>query len=1007
MIPSLSRFRTAIAHGERLAGDCAWGSWALAAGFLFMLACGNVSAEDFFVEKIGPLLQRRCYDCHSHASGKMKGGLTLDSRSGWQQGGDNGPTIVPGRPDDSLLVKMIRWPDEDHRMPPKEKLHAEEIALLEQWIGLGAPDPRAVKPEAKPPTDWWSLRPLTAPPVPGPGHPIDAFVQKSLSVKGLSPSPTADRRTLIRRLTYDLHGLPPTPDEVEAFSSDGNADAWDKLVDRLLASPRYGERLARHWFDVIHFADSHGFEHDVFRPNAWRYRDYVIESLNRDTPWARFIREQLAADALFPETPQLTAALGFLGAGTYDQSAAGTAPTQFEYLDRDDLVTQTMAAFVSTTANCARCHAHKFDPITQEDYFALQAVFAGIGKGDINYDADAAAAAQRRRWSQVRDAAARQDAAVLLQPENAAEVAAWEKARGGAPSWQPLLPDTWISAEGVTLERKEDGAILTSGSRPDKDTFTLTFSPPPGEITALRLDLLPDDALPMRGPGRQDNGNLHLTEFEVTTFKPGAAQPEKLAIRRATSDFDQAGFGVAGAIDGDGKSSWAIHPDVGRAHQAVFELAAPLRCEAGVRLAVALKQFQGGGHLLGKFRISATSAPGASVSALPAAVETAAAVPAATRTPEQKLAVAAAVLHMLADERLAGLPPQVQVWAAGKVAKNERGVITIAQAKTIRVLKRGELDKPGEEAAPGALSALAELKGRFDLKENADESARRAALAGWLADARNVLTWRSAVNRVWHYHFGKGLCDTPSDFGRMGGEPSHPELLDWLAVWFRDEAKGSLKALHRLILTSATCRQSSAHNPAAAAIDPANRLLWRMNRTRIDADSIRDSVLTVSGRIDFTMGGPGVALFNSRPGPQVTPILDYAGFDWKSPAASRRSIYRVVVRGIADPFMDAIDFPELGLLAPVRGFSASALQALALFNDEFILHHCDLLAQRAQKSAAANAPIADRIREVFRLALQRLPSPSETADFLPLAEKRGLAAVARVLLNSNEFLFID
>ncbi len=865
------------------------GVWALLVAGLLPQA----AAEDFFSARVEPVLKSRCYECHSHM-GKMKGGLTLDSRSGWAAGGDTGPAVVPGKPEESLLIKMVRWTDEDHQMPPKEKLPAAEVALLEEWVKLGAPDPRqsAVRADA----DWWSLRPLKKPAVPeGAAHPVDAFILAGLKAKGLAPAPPADRRTLIRRLYFDLHGLPPTPEEVDAFVADPDPQAFEKRVDALLASPRHGERWARHWLDTIHFADTHGFEHDDIRPSAWRFRDYVITSLNRDAPWDRFIREQLAVDVFFPDETHLTPALGFLGAGTYDSSAAATAPTSFEYLDRDDLVTQTMAAFVSTTANCARCHAHKFDPITQEDYFALQAVFAGIGKGDITYHDDPATARELRRLAELKGALDRQDQAVLLSPENEAAVAAVEKEPPVV--WTPLHPEVFVSAGGAGLERLADESLLASGPVPDMDTCTITATAPPASLTALRVDLLPDDSLPARGPGRASNGNLHLSEFEVQIFRPSSAKAEPASIRRALSDFDQVDYGVAKAIDGDHKSSWAIHPQVGVPHHGIFELAAPVSLEPGARLVITLRQLQGGSHLLGRFRLSATTAPGASLRALPAAAEKILSTPRSGRTPADQLALATVILRQKMEAALASLPAPVTVWAAGRAAKNERGVISLPEPRTIRLLKRGDLAKPGAEIPPGALSAITALKARFELPNPKDEASRRAALAAWLADPANPLTWRSVVNRIWHYHFGRGLCDTPSDFGRMGGVPSHPELLDWLAVWFRDDARSSLKALHRLILTSAAWQQGSAFSPAAA-LDPDNHLLWRMNRQRLDADTIRDTVLAVSGRLDLTMGGPAVAQFTSKPGPQSTPFLNYENFDWDSPAGSRRSIYRVVWRAI-------------------------------------------------------------------------------------------------------------
>lgn len=959
----------------------------------------------FFKAQVEPLLEKHCYQCHSHAMGKMKGGLTLDSRSGWSEGGDRGTAIVPGDPDKSLLIRAIRHTDPDLKMP-KEKLPEKEIAVLEEWVKRGATDPRVIKLETKPALnegDWWSLKPLQTPPVPvvkKTTHPIDAFVLSKLRENKLSASPQADRRTLIRRLYFDLIGLPPTPEEVDAFIADKDPQAWNKLVDRLLASPRYGERWARHWLDTIHYADTHGFEHDRLRTNAWRYRDYVIESFNRDTPWPRFIREQLAADVLFPEKPELTVALGFLGAGPYDESAAGTALQSFEYIDRDDLVTQTMATFASTTANCARCHAHKFDPITQEDYFAIQAVFAGVGKGDVSFDENPQTAEQRRHWQTLKNAVQANTREVLLAPVNQALVGEWEKQE--KVGWKTLPAEVFLSAEGATLQLRPDGAIFSTGTRPDKDNVTVTGTPGVRKITAIKLELLPEDTLPQKGPGRNDNGNLHLSEIEAQVFRPGA-QPERLKFRRATADFDQKDWTSAHAIDGNVKTAWGIFPEVGKPHHAVFELDQAVNIAAGDKLAVTLKQLHGGGHVIGRFRLAVTDAPIQTAFVLPAHVEAALAIPPEQRSVEQKLAIAAVVLGRRADDELAALPALAKVYAAASRAENERGLITYAEPRVIRVLHRGDLANPRAEVKPGSLSAIAALKPRFEITDSKNEAARRAALADWFADEKNPLTWRSAANRVWQYHFGRGLCDTPSDFGRMGGVPSHPELLDWLAIELREHG-GSIKHLHRLICTSETYRQKSDHNQKATAIDPDNRLLWRMNSQRLDADGYRDAVLAVSGRLDLTTGGPGVPHFNASGAIQNTPTLDYGAFDWSAPGANRRSIYRIVWRGIPDPFMETLDFPDSSLLAPTRSFSASALQALSLLNNEFVLHHSDHFAKRI---ASSSKTTREQIRAAFRFVLLREPTKAEYSEFGAIAQRHGLAAVGRVLFNSNEFLFVN
>ena len=963
--------------------------------------------NSYFKQRVEPLLQQRCYGCHSHAAELMEGGLSLDWQSGWKTGGARGPAIVPGKPEESLLIRAIQHDDPELQMP-EERLPQAEIDVLIKWIQQGAHDPRTAQPVVADPaaaTDWWSLRPLERPVVPQSdcNNPIDAFVQRRLLSEGRTPSPAADRRTLIRRLMFDLHGLPPTPEEVAAFESDSDPGAWEKLIDRLLASPRYGERWARHWLDTIHFADTHGFEHDAFRPNAWRFRDYVIDSLNRDTPWTRFIREQLATDVFYPDQTQLTPALGFLGAGPYDHSAAVTAPMSFENLDRDDMVTQTMGAFASTTAACARCHAHKFDPIPQADYYALQAVFAGIGKGDISFDADPQTGRQRVRWQTLQAAAKQRDASVLLLPEYTTLVSRWESRRLTDPGWRRLDIDVFLSAGGATLKRMEDGSILSTGTRPDKETVTIIGTTTLDHITAIRLDVLTDESLPLRGPGRMDNGNLHLSEIVLQVFFPGANEAETLAVSHATADFDQSGWTIQHAIDGDLKTAWGIHPAVSVDHHAVFELAEPLVAVEGMKIAVIMKQLHGGGHVIGRCQVSVTAAEPASVAALPADAEAVLAVPADQRTTEQQTTLAAALLNPIAASEIRRLPAPAKVYTAAAQAENERGVVTFGEPRQIRLLKRGDVQAPGETVAPGSLSAVKVLPARFELPDRHHEAQRRAALADWIADAANPLTWRSAANRIWHYHFGRGLCDTPNDFGRMGSRPSHPELLDWLACEFRDSS-GSVKHLHRLICMSQTYQQTSAQSEELLRIDPENRLLGRMSRQRLDADCFRDAVLAVSGRLDLSMGGPAIQHFSTSPGPQLTPVLDYNDFDWDGIGAGRRSIYRVVWRGITDPLMEALDFPDLGLLAPSRGFSASALQSLVLLNNRFVLHHAKHMTARAE---SVNGQLPEQIEQLVQWAWQRHPSSIEQQQLESLAVEHGLSAVCRLLLNSNEFLFVE
>lgn len=957
-----------------------------------------------FKERILPLLAEHCHECHSHAAKKSKNGLLLDSLKAILIGGDSGPAVVPGQPELSLLIKAIRQAGPDLQMPPKGKarISDREIAQFVEWV-------KQVEPLKETPvrinSDWWSLRPLVRPALPGgmtSGHPlavsnpIDRFVGAKLREHKLQPSPEADGRSLVRRLHFDLIGLPPSPEDVEEFELEFRrqpASSVQHLTDKLLALPQHGERWARHWLDTIHFADTHGFEHDVLRTNAWRYRDYVIAAFNRDVPWQRFIREQLAADVFYPLEPHLIAGLGFLGAGPLDISTQSTAPRTFDYLDRDDLVTQTMAAFASTTANCARCHAHKFDPISQEDYYALQAVFAGVSKAEVPFDEWPATGQQRRHWQSLLAAAEAKDATTLLTAEHEPLVARWEETQGKAVTeWRPLALASFVSSDGSTLKLEVDGSVSAGGTRPEKDTYTVTVATTLTNVTAIRLEVLASDTLPKRGPGRQDNGNLHLSEFEVRLQESGSTNATKLTIKRATADFNQDGWTIAHALDGNEKTAWGIYPRVGESHLAVFEFESPVKLAAGAKLAVALKQLHGGGHLIGRFRLAATDSANANAKVVPPLVAAGLKLPREQRTPEQRLAVAAHALRQHAQTELVKLPAFAAVFA----------VKSGLEPKPVHLLKRGDIAKPGQLVEPGALSAIAELPARFALADPKRESLRRVSLADWLADPRNPLTWRSAANRIWHFHFGRGLCDTPSDFGRMGGVPSHPELLDWLACELRDS--GSLKHLHRLIVTSATYRQSSVEGRGSRAADSENKLFWRMNRSRLDAESFRDAVLAVSGRLDRTLGGPGTQHFKLSKGPQATPKVDYTPFDWDAPGAGRRSIYRVVWRGIADPFMEALDFPDAALLQPTRSFSASALQALTLFNNDFVLRHCEHFSARVEKLGTNTST---RVKAAVRLAFQRAATPEEVAAMSAYTEQHGLAALGRVLFNSNEFLFIN
>jgi hypothetical protein len=872
------------------------------------------------------------------------------------------------------------------------------------------------------PRDHWAYRPIEKQAVPPTQyaafviHPIDAFIAEKLEANGMAPSPPADRRTLIRRLSFDLLGLPPTPEEVAQFVADDSPDAYERLVDRLLASPHYGERWARHWMDVVHFAETHGNDQDRPRPNAWPYRDYLIRSFNDDKPYSRFVEEQIAGDVSHSDDPQAIVATGFIAAGPWDESSQRDIKddtidkTIAQVLDRDDMVTTTLATFASTTIHCARCHNHKFDPITQTEYYALQAVFAGVDRANRPYDPDVAVHQRRqallRRKAELSAGREKVGMATLLDARLQQDVAEWERSRAAQSAiWTPLDAVTIVSAQGSLPARQPGASVLFGGKRPESDTYTIVVETGLQNITGVRLEVLTDDSLPQHGPGRQDNGNLHLTEFRLRASPlVDRSIVKDVALQNPTADFEQSGWTIAMAIDGQPKTAWGIYPEVAEPHVAVFQCKEPIDFDGGTALTFTLEQNHGGGHLIGRQRLSATtSSQPRAEPMLPDAVAEALAVAPLERSNDQKAELALHVLREQIDRELAALPPPSFVYAAANDFVAEGSFKPAKTPRPVFVLRRGDVNQPMQPAVPGALSCLPDLPSQFSLENPSDEGSRRAALASWLTDPANVLTWRSIVNRVWHYHFGRGIVDTPNDLGHMGSPPTHPELLDWLAAWFLDHG-GSLKELHRLIVTSVTYRQSSRHNEEYARLDGGNRYLWRMNRTRLDAESLRDAVLLITGKLDRTMGGPSVKQFIESAGVHVTPKLDYENFDVDSPAGLRRSVYRFLFRTLPDPFMDSMDCADASQLTPTRNASVTALQALSMLNNHFMVRQSEHFAERLSQ---ITGDLRGQIEAMYQLALGRSPSEHEAAALVSYATKYGLANACRLILNSNEFMFVQ
>lgn len=977
-----------------------------------MLAGVTVAAAPDFERDVRPIFSAHCLKCHGPE--KQKGGYRVDAKSVALTGGEgSAPNIIPGNAAGSPLLRYISGADPDLRMPPAEEapLPAAEVEVLRTWINAGANWPDSASVVLADPLDWWSLRPIakiTSPP--GSAHPVDAFIRARLAAANVRPAAPADARTLIRRLYFDLTGLPPAPEEVAAFAADRAPDAYDRLVDRLLASPRYGERWARHWLDVVHYGDTHGYDKDKPRPNAWPYRDYVIRAFNTDKSYARFVQEQIAGDVLFPDSPDGVEALGFIAAGPWDFIGhAEVSESKIDgklarHLDRDNMVANAIGTFASVTVHCAQCHNHKFDPVPQEDYYRLQAVFAALDRTDRPYHRDPVLHARRRALEQAN----RENAAVLASLE------APLRAQAGAALADLERTLREGAARGPNVRRGYHSAVA-----PSADTVKWVQVDLGESIDIDRVWLLPASD-PFSGIG---DGFGFPVRFKVeVSDDPDFREGVKLAWIRYDitfmADFPNPGltaFSTGGSKD-DGIA--------GRYVRVTATRLAPRKDDYIFALAELKVTDRAGNNVaLGKLVTSLDSiesgerwsrrnlTDGLAPSGLTAAEKT----ELEARREELLLAAADPVVRARREalrregERLtaeiSALPKPDLVYAGGI----HRGTGTFTgtgasggRPRPIHFLSRGQVTQPGRLVAPGALSALTFAPARFEVPDDAPEGERRVALARWLTDPRNPLPWRSIVNRVWHYHFGRGLVETPDDFGRNGGLPSHPELLDWLAAEFRDGG-GSLKALHRLIVTSETYRQSSSGDPAGAAIDAGNALLWRQNRRRIEAEAIRDSVLAVSGRLDLRMGGPGWQDFVIER-PEHSPHYVYAKADPEDTATFRRSIYRFIVRSQTQPWMTSLDCADPSMRVDRRSESLSPLQALALLNNGFMLTQARHFAARV---AAEADDLAAQVARAHLLALGRTPSADEAARLGEFARAHGLPALCRVLFNLNEFLFID
>ncbi len=966
-----------------------------------------------FNRDIRPILSDNCYFCHGPDENKREADLRLDTQDGLTHVGDDGAVVAASKPNESLLFQRIAAKDADERMPPADSgksLSQRDIELLRLWIEQGA--------------KWqghWSFQPIArpTPPIvkepraenaePFARNPIDAFVLAALVEGGLQPSYEADRSALIRRLSLDLVGLPPTPEEVEAFVADTDPLAYEKVVDRLLNSPHFGERLAMWWLDLVRYADSVGYHGDQ-QVSAYPFRQYVIESLNANKRFDQFTIEQLAGDLLPDATLEQQVAAGYNRLGMMS-AEGGVQPKEYLAKYIAERVRNASGAWMGTTLGCAECHDHKYDPFTTKDFYRFEAFFADIKEQGLYSGADETgkwgpsikAPTPKQSLELARLAAKIAELKKTLDAptaELAVELAAaqreWEQ-RYAPVAWQVLRPTKSKSVAGATLTLKDDGSILASGENPPTDTYTLSFDDPPANITALRLEVLADDSLPAKGPGRASNGNFVLTEFVATLKQSGPGDAQPVAISGATATFAQKDFGlpvnggevftIAGVIDADAKghkAGWAVMPKFGQAHEAVFEAKSDIAGGEGTTLIVELLQNYEPSkqHTIGRFRISATTArrPIRAGGGLPAEIATILAVAADTRNEKQRDALAE--YYRSIAPQLETIRSQLKLTESEKAAFEASLPVALAtvavEPRMVRILPRGNwMDDSGEEVTPGVPAFLPQpttKEGRLT----------RLDLARWLVSPENPLTARVFVNRLWKLYFGAGLSRKLDDVGAQGEWPTHPQLLDWLADEFIDSG-WDIKRTVKLIVMSGTYRQSSATAAQLREIDPYNRFLARQSRFRLDAELVRDNALAISGLLVEHVGGPSVKPYQP---PGYWAYLNFPQREWqngKGEELYRRGLYVHWQRQYLHPALLAFDAPSREECAADRPRSNTPLQSLVLLNDPSYVEAARALAETMMRRGGKS--IDERLDWAFRRATARAIRDAEAKLLAALYEK--------------------
>jgi hypothetical protein len=1003
-----------------------------------------------FRTRVRPLLVQNCLRCHG--GDNIEAGFNLATRDGLLTGGDSGKTVVPGDSAGSRLMKLVHHAEEPHMPQDAAKLSQAEISHLADWIDNLAPydEPlvadgaeadwtvRTVSPESR---RFWSLEVLTHPAPPTVNDsgwcrtPIDRFILAELNRYSLRPNDAPQRRVLIRRAYLDLLGLPPDPAAVEAFVHDAAPDAWERLVDRLLADPHYGQRWGRHWLDLARFAESHGFEHDYDRPSAYHYRDFVIEALNAGLPYDRFVQWQLAGDELAPDNRLALMATGFLAAGVHSTQITISEAERHRYDEMDDMLNTACTAFLGLTIGCARCHDHKFDPIPMADYYRMLSTFTSTIRSEIDVDFDPAGNAAARSRHEREHAPLVTALQIFEQGDLRQKFDAWAASAPAStelPKWIVLDLTSHKSRGGATLEPQPDGSLLATGENPQHEQYTFTAVVDLPAVTAIRLEALSDPSFVKGGPGRASNGNFALSDFRATVRPAGMDEPPtevKLVDAIATFQQTAPDLPVMAAIDSDPDTAWAVDPETGRNHAAVFGLAQPLTSNGPIELTFTVSFNNNTQHSIGRPRLSVTTAErplSLEGDVLVQGVVAALRAAPADRTPDQTAALFNWFrqrdaewqrLNSAVAEHAAKAPQPLLT----KVLIASEGLPPLKlHTQSPReffeetfFLKRGDVNQKLRPAEPGYLQAVSFVDNVepgeprpsgsgppsiWAAPSDWQPSGRRSALARWMtdpSDGAGRLLARVIVNRLWQHHFGRGIVATPSDFGHQGERPTHPELLDWLAseLIARD---WDLKPIHKMIMTSAVYSQSSAQDDARSSIDPDNRWMWHFPRQRLEAEVIRDSLLAVSGRLDDRLYGPGT--------------LD--------PAMTRRSIYFTVKRSQLVSAMLVFDAPDaLGGMA-TRPTTTVAPQALYLMNNDQVRQCAAALAARLPMEA----PAAEVVAAAFSEVLGREPGLQERADVTAFlqrqtaihrsaahadAARRAATDLCHVLLGLNEFAYVE